>query len=226
MTLGLDVPDTSRLGRWKRPALVWARTPIAKAFSVHWDIQVTGRENIPDGPAILAANHAGVFDGPMLVAFTPRCIALAKTELFTGIQGRFVRAAGQIPVYRFGYDIAAIRACLQLLEAEQVLAIFPEGTRGRGDMSHARRGAAYLAMVTGAPVIPVALLGTKAASGDVRDLPPRRARMHIVYGGAIDVPAVPWPRTKQAVGETTEFLRQRCAEHIERAQRDTGLTLI
>ena len=75
-------------------------------------------------------------------------------------------ASGQIPLDRFHVDLAAIRLALRTLEDGHVVGVFPEGARGPGDMTSPRAGAAYLALVTGAPVVPVSFLGTRLPGGD------------------------------------------------------------
>ena len=115
---------------------------------------------------ILASNHIGIIDGPLLAVFSPRPVhALTKQEMFEGRLGRFLRASGQIPLDRFHADPGAIRSCLRVVRDGGVAGIFPEGTRGDGELHRFHHGAAYLALVTGAPVVPVTMLGTRPPGG-------------------------------------------------------------
>ena len=150
---------------------------------------------------------------------------MAKQELFAGVTGKIFAHVGQISVNRRVTDKRAISRCIQVLRAGKVLAVFPEGVRGAGEVTFAKGGAAYLALVTGAPVVPVAILGTREA-GATSDQPPHRgAPIHVVYGEPIPVPQLGWPRRQRAVTELTERLRVALAEHVIAAQALTGLPL-
>ena len=157
-----------------------------------------GSEHVPTtGPVILAANHIALLDGPVLVALTRRLtFAMAKHELFVGFGGRILAQVGQISLNRQELDLKAIRRAVQVLRADKVLAVFPEGVRTGGEVAWAKGGAAYLAMVSGAPVVPVAILGTREPGQTRSQLPRRRSPIHLVYGEPIAVPQSPWPRRK------------------------------
>lgn len=222
-----DLPRLDRLPPLRQAWLKVARLPSEALFRSRWRISVHGEEHIPtSGPVILAANHLGVIDGPLLVAMTRRrTYALAKTELFDGHLGTLLHLVGQIPVARGVVDTQAMSRSIQVLRAGRCLTIFPEGVRGSGDMSTVRGGAAYLAMVTGAPIVPVALLGTRLPGTAVTALPPAGSRMQIVYGGAVRIKARPWPRRQSDVRDETARLRLRLAEHVRDAERLTGVSL-
>ncbi|MDX2340531.1 lysophospholipid acyltransferase family protein [Micrococcus sp. 2A] len=134
--------------------------------------EVTGLENVPaSGPFILASNHLSFFDSVILQALAPRPVAFfAKAEYFTGAgpRGRaqrwFFDAVGSIPVERGeqAASVAALDQLVGLIEAGQGVGIYPEGTRSRdGRLYRGRTGAAWLALTTGAPVVPVGLRGTE-----------------------------------------------------------------
>ena len=222
-----DLPHTHHLPPGKEWGLRLLRAPVGLALRSWWHIRVHGREHLPrSGPVILAANHLGYLDGPALVAFTQRrTFTVAKTELFQGALGRLLTYVGQIPVDRHEPDTRAIRRAVQVLRAGQVLALFPEGRRTGGEVNHARGGAAYLALVTGAPVVPVALLGTREPGQTDDQLPRRGAPVHIVYGPPLELPQTPWPRRQAVVAEWTERVRQHLAQHVVAAQSLTGLPL-
>ena len=222
-----DLPHTHELPPAKQWGLRLLRAPVNLGLRSWWRIQVHGREHLPrTGPVILAANHLGFLDGPALVAFTPRpSFVVAKTELFHGMLGRLLTYVGQIPVNRHEPDRRAVDRAVQVLRAGQVLTLFPEGRRTGGEVAHAHRGAAYLAMVTGAPVVPVALLGTREPGHTDAQLPRRGGPVHIVYGPPLMLPRVPWPRRRADVGRWTEHIRSHLAEHVVTAQALTGLPL-
>jgi 1-acyl-sn-glycerol-3-phosphate acyltransferase len=192
-----------------------------------WRIGVHGAQHVPrSGAVILAANHIGILDGPALIAFTRRpTFALVKREAFSGAVGQFLSHIGQISLNRREVDPQAIRRAVQLLRAGKVLAVFPEGARSGGEVAWAKRGAAYLAMVSGAPVVPVAILGTREPGQTKNQLPRLRRSIHVVYGEPFQLPRTPWPRRKAAVGQWTTFIRERLADHVVEAQALTGLPL-
>lgn len=128
--------------------------PIASVLMrMAWNVRVYRRDLVPRrGPVVLAANHTGILDGPLLYAVLHRPVhALVKQEMFAGPIGAALRALGQIAVDRFAPDPAAVKSCLAVLERGDVLGIYPEGTRGTGDFARIKPGVAYLALCTGAP---------------------------------------------------------------------------
>jgi len=222
-----DLPHTGDLPPGKEGFLRLAR-PIARAvLKSYWTIRVHGSEHVPrSGPVILAANHLALLDGPVLVTMTRRLtFAMAKRELFVGIGGRLLAQVGQISLNRQELDLKAMRRAVQVLRSDKVLAVFPEGVRVAGEVAWAKGGAAYLAMVVGAPVVPVAILGTREPGQTKSQLPRRRRPIHIVFGPPITVEQRPWPRRKHEVAELTEQLRRVLAAHVVAAQALTGLPL-
>lgn len=221
------LPHTEQLPRRRDWMFRTLRPPIRAFANRFWDITIHGREQLPPrGPMILVANHLGVLDGPLLVLAHPQpAFALAKVELFSGPLGSLLHHVGQISIDRRRADLRGVTRAIHLLRTGGVLAVFPEGKRTGGEVAFAQRGAAYLAMVTGAPVIPVALLGTRGPGKSTGHIPGYHSPVHIAYGKPMHVPLVPWPRTKLAVAEWTERIRQRLAEHIVASQELTGMRL-
>jgi 1-acyl-sn-glycerol-3-phosphate acyltransferase len=222
-----DLPHTDRLPAPKEWGLRLFKPLVHLGLRLSWRVTVHGVQHVPpSGPVILAANHIGVLDGPALIAFTRRLtFALVKREAFTGGVGRFLSYLGQISLNRREIDPQAIRRAIQVLRADQVLAVFPEGSRTGGEVAWARRGAAYLAMVTGAPIVPVAILGTREPGRSKNQVPGLRKSIHLVYGEPFAVPKTPWPRRKAAVAHWTSVVRERLADHVVAAQALTGLPL-
>ena len=133
--------------------------------------KVEGIENIPvDGPAILAGNHLSIADWLFTPLVAPRRITyLAKSEYFTspGISGKlqkyFFAGSGQYPIDRSGADAAesALNTARKLLSEDRLVELYPEGTRSPdGRLYKGKTGMARLALETGVPVIPVAVVGT------------------------------------------------------------------
>jgi 1-acyl-sn-glycerol-3-phosphate acyltransferase len=132
---------------------------------------VEGLEHVPQsGPAILASNHLAVIDSFYLPLVVRRRITfLAKAEYFTGrgLKGWFKRwfftAVGQVPIDRTDADSAqaALKTAERLLSRGKLLGMYPEGTRSPdGRLYKGKTGLARLALETGVPVIPVAMIGT------------------------------------------------------------------
>ena len=215
-------PHASR--RWLHSRLRdWARGVVRSRF----DVRVHGAEQVPaTGPVIFASNHVGVADGPLLAIFAPRPVhALTKEEMFAGPLGRFLEASGQIRLDRFHTDPAAVKACLRVLREGNAVGIFPEGRRGSGDLERFHRGTAYFALVSGAPVVPVAMLGTREPGGHSNSLPPRGGAVDVVFGAPSALPATPWPRTREQVGRASVFLREQMLAHLDHARASTGREL-
>ena len=137
-------------------------------------VRVVDGDKLPaTGPVILASNHVGVADGPLLAIFGPRPVhALTKQEMFKGFMKRFLLGAGQIPLDRFHADPlrGEARAC-GCCASGGVVGIFPEGSRGAGEFDRFHTGAAYLALVTGAPIVPVVQFGTREPGAGSSSLP-------------------------------------------------------
>ncbi|GAA5156255.1 hypothetical protein GCM10023340_43560 [Nocardioides marinquilinus] len=190
-------------------------------------IRLHGAEHLPkDGPAIVAANHVGIVDGPLMAIFSPRPVhALTKVEMFEGRTGLVLRLSGQIPLDRFATDPRAVKTTLRLLREGHVVGIFPEGGRGAGELELFHRGAAYLALVTGAPIVPLMMIGTREPGGSLSSLPGRKAEIDMVYGEPFTVDPMPWPRTQDAVADVSTRLRERMLADLEEAKRLTGRSL-
>lgn len=214
------VHPSHRLLRFLRPA--------GRAYFRHrYDIHVHGEEHVPPtGAAIIASNHIGFLDGPLLAAFAPRVVhALTKVEMFEGRTGAFLRAMGQIPLSRYDADPAALKDCLKVLREGGVVGIYPEGTRGDGELRHVHSGVAYLALATGAPVVPLVVFGTRDPGGHIDSVPRRGTRFDFVYGPPVYLEQQPWPRTQAEVRRTADFLRNRFIEHLVDARGRTGRDL-
>jgi len=222
-----DLPHTDRLPAPKEWVLRLTRPLLRLGLRLGWRVKVHGAWYIPrSGPVILAANHIGLLDGPALVALTRRLtFAMVKREAFSGPVGQFLFHGGQISLNRREIDPQAIRRAVQVLRAGKMLAVFPEGVRTGGEVAWAKGGAAYLAMVSGAPIVPVAILGTREPGQHKNQVPRLRRPIHLVYGEPFDVPRSPWPRRKAVVADWTEVVRKRLADHVATAQEVAGLPL-
>lgn len=190
-------------------------------------VRVHGIDLVPDEGAVLfAANHVGVIDGPLLAVYAPRPVhVFTKVEMFRGMLGRFLTFSGQIPLDRFHTDPRAVRQMLRVLRDGAAGGIFPEGSRGNGELDRFHRGAAYFALAAGAPVVPVVMFGTREPGGRSGSLPRKGATIDIVFGAPYTVPAVEWPRTKEQVEHTSMLLREHLLVHLDHAKALTGREL-
>jgi 1-acyl-sn-glycerol-3-phosphate acyltransferase len=189
-----------------------------------YELTVHHEDRFPrTGPVLLTPNHLGLLDGPLLGAIAPRMLhQLGKIEVFRGVQGRLLHLIGQIPVDRAAYDVLAVRKAIQVLRDGRVLSVYPEGTRGAGDFARVRSGVGYLAMVTGAPIVPVALLGTRQPGGTVESFPPKGSRIDVVYGQPFTVERVPFPRRHVDVRATARQIGEVLRAHVRAAVAETG----
>ncbi|MEU9991328.1 lysophospholipid acyltransferase family protein [Streptomyces sp. NPDC048045] len=190
-----------------------------------WKPRVLGAWRLPaTGPAIVAVNHSHNIDGPMVMGVSPRPTHfLIKKEAFVGPLGSFLTGIGQLKVDRTSADRAAITEALGVLDNGGVLGIFPEGTRGEGDFASLRAGLAYFAVRSGAPIVPVAVLGSAERPGRlIKTLPPLRSRVDVVFGDPFDAGDGSGRRTRRALDEATERIQKQLASHLENARRLTG----
>ncbi|MEU9489350.1 lysophospholipid acyltransferase family protein [Streptomyces decoyicus] len=159
---------------------------------------VEGIENIPaEGPAILASNHLSFSDSFFLPAVLDRKITfIAKSEYFTspGVKGRltaaFFKGVGQLPVDRSGgrgAGEAAIKSGIEVLERGELFGIYPEGTRSPDGRLYRGKpgGLARVALATGAPVIPVAMIDTEKVQPPGK-IVPKMIRPGIRIGKPLD----------------------------------------
>ncbi len=130
-----------------------------------YNLEVEGRENISNsGAVIIASNHVSNLDPPAVGAAIKRNIYfMAKVDLFKNhILGTLLRRLGAFPIRRDIADRGAIRYSLEILKSGNALGIFPEGRRNQSDeLGTPQLGTAMIAARSGAPVVPVAVMGTR-----------------------------------------------------------------
>ena len=148
-------------------------------------LESTGRENIPaTGPVLLVANHSSLLDPPVIGGAAGRQLTfLAKAELFEipGFGG-LIRRLNARPIRREGVDPGALRTAMRALADGGAVLIFPEGTRGdEGVLRPAKAGAGMLAVLSGAPVVPVYVKGSGHAWPRGRRVP-RPRKVTVTFG--------------------------------------------
>lgn len=195
---------------------------------VFFGARVEGTEHIPrDGAFIVVANHCSNFDPPLLGWAVGNASGrlvhfMSKIEMRRWpIIGWLATQSGVYFVRRGESDRAAQRFSLEALAAGRPIAIFPEGTRSRnGRMRDFKPGAAYLAMRTGAPVLPVGFAGTHRMFPDGSRMPNRSARVRIRIGEPFTLTHVPTGRlSRAALNEGTQRIREAIIELLPDNQR-------
>lgn len=215
-----------RLGPWYRLAIAILKPPTLLLTRR----EATGVEHVPAGGVIVAANHISYVDPIVLCDLVlypmrraPRF--LAKSEMFQGggFVARVMRGAGQIPVDRHTPDAAkALEAAVQALQRGETVVIYPEGTvtrdPGKWPM-RARTGVARLALLSGAPVVPVAQWGAQEVHDSYRGsglhLLPRHT-MRFRVGPPVDLS--PWrdqEPTAEVLGAATEAVMDAVTAELE-----------
>ncbi len=149
-------------------ALVYwvVRAVLQPALLAYFRVRRTGRQHIPDGPVILAANHRSFLD-PFIVGICLRrpIYFVTKRELFKNpLIGWLLNCLGAFPIRRAEADEQSIETANELLANGQAIVIFPEGTRQPGGaLGEPKRGVGRLALESGAPVVPIAIIGSERA---------------------------------------------------------------
>ncbi len=189
------------------PALV---TPLVRR-------RVFGREHVPaTGPVVMVANHSSMLDGPVIstaLCATRRPVFLIKREMFRGPLGALLTRVGQVPINRGSVDRAPLLTAVRVLRGGGFVGIFPEGSRGSGDVAQAHNGAAWLARAGDAVLLPVACRGTFRAPGTPRRW---RPRVDVLIGEPLPVPA---GRGKAALVPATEQVRVALATLVTELDR-------
>lgn len=194
-------------------------------FGTHGGLTGVDEQNVPlAGPLIVAVNHQSHLDPPATACATRRQLAfLAKEELFRNrFFGSLISSLGAFPVRRGEGDSEAIRRTIALLESGEAVLVFPEGTRGDGEtLNPFNRGVAMFAKRTGAPVIPVGMVGTNIVMPRGK-LKGRKAPMRAKFGRPFTYAEVAEGHTDR---EARELFTKRLETEIQALCADLGLHL-
>jgi len=190
--------------------------PVAKfvfcgVFRALARVKIAGKENIPYGkPYVVAMNHVSIFDPPFVGAFWPEQLEIiGAIDVFSKPgQGLVLKMYGVIPVHRGDYDRPLLTKIISIIKSGIPLLIAPEGARSHDTaMRRAKPGIAYIVEQTGAPVLPVGLIGTtedfwrRASHG-------KKPSLEMRIGKPITLPHI------TAKGADKHALRQRNADLV------------
>ena len=164
------------------------RALVVAFMRVWFRLSITGAEHIPaEGAALVTPNHKSFWDSFFVGAATRRQLRfMGKSELFEGGRGPLLVALGAFPVQRGTSDEEALETTRVILRQGGLLSLFPEGTRVRSadELGEPRRGAARLALETGAPLVPAAITGTdRLFFGPI----PKPKRVRVAFSAPIPV---------------------------------------
>ncbi|MDE0748750.1 MAG: lysophospholipid acyltransferase family protein [Acidimicrobiales bacterium] len=180
------------------PVYAVVRTTVRFVLWPYFRVRTTGREHIPaDGPVILAPVHRSNLDSFLLSPLTRRRLrALAKISLFNvRLLAWFLASLGSFPVRREGADRESMRVARDLLDEDNLLLVFPEGTRRDGpQVAELFDGTAWLAAKAGARVVPVGIAGSGEAMPSGARFP-KPCRIRLVVHPALEPPEPRAPRS-------------------------------
>lgn len=191
-------------------------------------VRVEGADHVArTGAVIVAANHVSVLDGPLLSAVTGTHLRratrnLIAAEVFSGLTGWILRQARQVPIRRGSGDTGALDEAVAAARNGSCIGIFPEGRVSddpRQGLQRIRSGLTRIAIVSGAPVVPVGIWGTQAAwdrDGLDRAALVRRHTVAVVYGDAL----IAHPGESPA--DFRERYRSKLDDVVKRARAMTG----
>lgn len=162
-------------------------------FRLLTDWKVVGLENVPpDGPFISVSNHTHWLDPPLIMASLPCRVYPLTADKWRRrpVVGQLMASVGAIFVLRGEVDRRALRKAMEVLKQGRVLGVAPEGTRSKtGALQRGRGGAAYIACLTGVPLVPVGVIGVEKALSELKHL--RRPHVKVVIGQPFTLPPLP-----------------------------------
>ncbi|MYL59777.1 1-acyl-sn-glycerol-3-phosphate acyltransferase [Virgibacillus halodenitrificans] len=189
----------------------FARTIVAIILFPLYRIKVIGKENVPkQGPVIICSNHISNLDPPVVGITSPRDIYfMAKGELFEKpILGKLLLGIHAFPVKRGLSDRNALRKGLKILDIQETLGLFPEGTRSKsGELGKPLAGAGFFALRSQAVIIPCAIIGPYKPF----------KRLKVVYGSPVDMEH--YRQSKASAKEAADGIMEEISKLIETHQK-------
>lgn len=207
-------------------ALTLARHTARALLYLAFRLRVRGTEHLPaTGPVLIAGNHSGFLDGPIVFVVLPRTSAfLVKSELYDSGFRRVLDFARQIPIRRGTPDRDGLGRALAVLAAGGVISVFPEGTRGTGSLEAIQHGIGYLALHGDCPIVPVVCQGTAAALPNGAAIPRLRVPVDVVFGAPFRLDVTGDPRARSTVAQAAEQIRLRLLDHLRVVTGDPHAT--
>ncbi|WP_131766299.1 lysophospholipid acyltransferase family protein [Candidatus Frankia datiscae] len=237
----IEGPDSTSPDRRRPPAVAPHRGAASRPYNdvlhkvfkppfrlvlnrVVMHLRLEGLDRIPaTGPLIFAGNHSSLLDGPLVVIEAPRTVrCLVKSEMYKGVLGRLLRMSGQIPIDRGRPDRSALHTALDELSRGGAIGVFPEGTRGSGEVENVQHGIAYLAVHGRCPVVPVACIDTGRVLPRGARWPRRSVHARMVFGHPFEVEIPANPRSRRALAAVAEDIRIKIADHLAQARLPPG----
>ncbi len=219
--MNLEHPTTHQIGRH-----YWLTRRMSAPLREAWlDTTIENAEIVPDeGGVIFAANHLSFIDSMLLMYSVRRKVSfLGKSEYLDHPVTRAVfPASGMIPVDRTGRGVGrSLTQAVDKLNAGEIVGIFPEGTRSRDGLLHkGHPGVAHLALRSGAPIVPVGIIGTDKAQPPGARLPRHRSEVRLRFGPPVDLGA--W-----AGARPTGSVKREIADQVMRSIADlSGQTYV
>ncbi len=203
------------------------RAAVVGICRTYWRATYEGLEHVPrSGAYVLAPVHRSFIDFGLVAAVTTRRIRyMGKDSLWkVAWFGRFITALGAFPVRRGSADREALRRCMDIIRSGEPLVLFPEGTRRAGSVvEDLYEGAAYVAIRTGVPIVPVGIGGSERALRKGKRLP-RPVKVHVIVGPPLTPPppkASGHP-SRAALRELTDRLQVEVQRLFDEARRAVG----
>ncbi|PKB80248.1 MAG: hypothetical protein BZY88_09155 [SAR202 cluster bacterium Io17-Chloro-G9] len=182
-------------------------------FNAFGRLEVIGKDSVPPyGPLLVVANHLSFNDPPVLVCSIPRTLSfIGKKELFGNPIGNFLMRNFNVHPYdRSGLGVDSIRLALRLLDQDRMVMIFPEGHRSPDHtLKEGMPGAAYIALKSQAPVLPIGITGTERISPWRMPVPLTKFRVNI--GQPFTLPNVEGTPSKDVLNNMRDMMMSRIA---------------
>lgn len=186
----------------------FARALLRLLYRFLFRLEAKRKDYVPkEGGVVLCSNHISLLDPPAIGIMLDRKVRfMAKAELFNvPVLGKIINGLGAFPVKRGGVGKETIRTAFNLLRDGDIMGIFPEGTRNTDGAVAAKKGAAMIALKSGAAVVPVAVIGEYKLFRKTK----------VVYGPPIDMSDL----LEHGSG-ALELATERIMEHIHRIIRE------
>lgn len=196
---------------------------IAKLiFNLYFHLSIYGVENVPDKEgAIIASNHRSFLDIPIVgVAMPRRMFTLSKKEFIGKSRIAWLyRAMGAISIDRDSADLKGLRFAIDLLKRNNLLLLFPEGTRSlTGEVGDIKKGAIFLSCKAHVPVVPVGIAGAEKALHKKAKFP-KPVHLVIVFGRPVKLWELFDPKDNSFYEKSTEYLRKEIEKCVKIAEK-------